>query len=110
MQIMPYTGERLLVDTFPDPETFKADDLFNPDLNILLGVKYLKELKNKYNNNWVHILICYNAGPEALEKWLRRFHNIGDLDVFIEMIPYPETKNFVKQVLRNYGVYKFLYS
>ncbi|GIT65384.1 MAG: hypothetical protein Ct9H300mP23_10110 [Nitrospinota bacterium] len=44
-----------------------------------------------------------------LKKWLKRFDNVNDLDVFIESIPYPETRRYVKHVLRNRGIYKALY-
>lgn len=110
MQIMPETGQRLFSAIMDNRQTFQADDLFDPELNIHLGIKYLKELKEKYSGNRIRILICYNAGPEVLESWLKRFQDVRDPDVFIELIPYPETRNFVKRVLRNYGVYRALYA
>ena len=109
MQIMPETGKRLFSTIAAKQKIFEADDLFDPGLNIRLGIKYLKELQDKYSGNRIHILICYNAGPEVLESWLERFQDVRDPDVFIELIPYPETRNFVKHVLRNHGVYRTLY-
>jgi len=109
MQIMPATGKKL----YPKGELnkpFVSDELFEPDLNIRLGVKYLSQLDKRFGGNGTHILISYNAGPHILKKWLKRFDDINDLDVFIESIPYPETRRYVKHVMRNRGIYKALYS
>lgn len=108
MQIMPETGKRLYASgKYGKP--FKTDALNDPHLNIELGVKYLSGLYRRYGDNGAHVLISYNAGPRVLNKWLKRFRHVDDPDVFIESIPYPETRNYVKKVLRNYGIYRILY-
>lgn len=108
MQIMPATGKSLYgSDKHKKP--FDKELLFEPDLNIKLGIKYLSQLNKRFGKNDTHILISYNAGPHVLKKWLKRFSKIDDPDVFIESIPYPETRRYVKHVLRNHGVYKLLY-
>lgn len=108
MQIMPATGKRLYASDPKDP-SFNKELLFDPNLNIQLGIKYLSQLNKRFGKNGTHILISYNAGPHVLKKWLKRFRAIDDPDVFIESIPYPETRRYVKHVLRNHGVYKRLY-
>ena len=109
MQIMPATGKKLYLKT-KLKKPFEADVLFEPDLNIRMGVKYVSQLNKRFGKNGTHILISYNAGPHILKKWLKRFGHLNDLDVFIESIPYPETRRYVKHVLRNRGIYKTLYS
>ena len=109
MQIMPATGKKLYPKT-KLKKPFEADILFEPDLNIQLGVKYVSQLNKRFGGNGTHILISYNAGPHVLKKWLKRFGHLNDLDVFIESIPYPETRRYVKHVLRNRGIYKALYT
>jgi len=109
MQIMPATGKKLYPKT-KLKKPFEADILFEPDLNIQLGVKYVSQLNKRFGGNGTHILISYNAGPHVLKKWLKRFGHLTDLDVFIESIPYPETRRYVKHVLRNRGIYKTLYT
>jgi soluble lytic murein transglycosylase len=89
---------------------FKTDILFDPRTNIQLGIQYIHQLKNRFKKNKIHVLISYNAGPHNLKKWLTRFKHIDDPDVFIESIPYPETRKYVKKVLRNHGIYKTLYT
>lgn len=108
MQIMPETGQALYASD-PSNQPFDKELLFDPQVNIQLGIKYLSQLNQQFGSNGVHILISYNAGPHVLKKWLKRFRSINDQDVFIESIPYPETRRYVKHVLRNHGVYKRLY-
>jgi len=109
MQIMPATGKNLYPKT-KQKIPFEADVLFEPELNISMGIKYVSQLNKRFGKNGTHILISYNAGPHILKKWLKRFGHLNDLDVFIESIPYPETRRYVKHVLRNRGIYKVLYS
>lgn len=108
MQIMPSTGKRLY-DQNRNGKPFEIESLFEPNLNIQLGIQYLGQLTRRYGTNQPHVLISYNAGPQVLNKWLKRFQNLDDQDVFIESIPYPETRLYVKKVLRNYNIYKILY-
>ena len=108
MQIMPETGRALYANS-KNKGPFTAEILFNPEINIQLGVQYIDQLNKRFKKNKTHILISYNAGPHNLKKWLKRFSRLDDPDVFIESIPYPETRKYVKKVLRNYGIYQFLY-
>ena len=108
MQIMPATGKKLYPNTILK-KPFETEALFDPDMNIRLGVKYVSQLNKRFGKNGTHILISYNAGPHVLKKWLKRFGHFSDQDVFIESIPYPETRRYVKHVLRNLGIYKALY-
>jgi len=109
MQIMPETG-RVLYANSKNSEPFNTTILFNPETNIQLGIQYIDQLNKRFKKNRTHILISYNAGPHNLKKWLKRFRHLQDPDVFIESIPYPETRKYVKKVLRNYGIYQSLYS
>ena len=109
MQIMPETG-RVLYANSKKSEPFNTTILFNPETNIQLGIQYIDQLNKRFKKNRTHILISYNAGPHNLKKWLKRFRHLQDPDVFIESIPYPETRKYVKKVLRNYGIYQSLYS
>lgn len=108
MQIMPETGRRLF-STDDGGEGYDPDALFDARLNVRLGIKFLGQLARRYGNKGTYLLISYNAGPHVLEKWLKRFEHIQDEDVFIESIPYPETRGYVKRVMRNYGIYHRLY-
>ncbi|MDQ1355049.1 MAG: Transglycosylase protein [Acidobacteriota bacterium] len=86
----------------------KKWDLYNPNINIRLGTDYLKGLLDKYNNKLHLALAAYNAGDFRVDEWLQRFGNVPE-DEFIEMIPFTDTRNYVKNILRNYFYYKFYY-
>ena len=84
------------------------DTLFEPELNITLGTQYLKDLLERYSNNWFKAVAAYNAGEAAVDRWEREIVT-DDIEEFVERIPYVETRGYVKLVLRNHRVYKRLY-
>jgi hypothetical protein len=88
-------------------KVFRAD-LFQPELNIRLGTGYLKYLLDKYNGKLHLALAAYNAGDQRVDEWLSRFGTSED-EEFIEMIPFSATRNYVKNILRNYYYYRFYY-
>jgi soluble lytic murein transglycosylase len=113
MQIMPSTANRI-------NRRIKLKYLYNPRVNINLGIKYLNKLIKKYNGNLIYTLAAYNAGENALKRWhknifsLKHFNQNSSEDEFekftlmIETIPYKETRNYVKLIYRNIFFYKFL--
>lgn len=107
MQLMPYTAKdvarRVHIET-PEPS-----DLMQAHINIKLGIKYMEEVFESFDNNMIHAIASYNAGPVAVRSWKRKYDQT-DPDLFIENIPYPETRNYVKKVLNNYWIYKDLYA
>lgn len=83
-------------------------DLYTPHINISLGTDHLRELLDKYDDKLHLVLAAYNAGSYRVDSWLRQFGNVPD-DQFIEMIPFTETRGYVKNILRNYYYYRFYY-
>ena len=81
--------------------------LFDPKLNIALGVHYFKRINTRFNSV-VWALAGYNAGPSRAKKW--RGELLGKNIFAIENIPYKETRNYIKFVMRNLFYYKNLYS
>jgi soluble lytic murein transglycosylase len=84
------------------------EKLFEPELNLKLGIHHMKELLQRFSNNYVKAIAAYNAGAEAVSRWETRSAGAED-DEFVERIPYTETQLYVKLVLRNLRVYKKLY-
>jgi soluble lytic murein transglycosylase len=106
MQIMPYTAEqiaKLLGDG-----SYNRNNLSEPALNIRYGASYLARLQKKFKDQIPLVAAAYNAGPHRVFAWLNNFGNL-DTDEFIEHIPFVETRNYVKKVLRHYIVYRTLY-
>lgn len=83
----------------------KVDDLYDPAINIQLGTALLSELINQYQAKFAQTVAAYNASPSAIKNWEKERFN-GDYLEFIEMIPYEETRNYIKLVFRNFITYK----
>jgi len=106
LQIMPATGEFLAKKE--NLKKYNKDLLYNPYMNIRLGVRYLNDLYDEYKGDYIGILGNYNAGPAPAARWVA---NYGSLpwDVRVEEVSYWETRDYVKRVLGNYWIYKELY-
>jgi soluble lytic murein transglycosylase-like protein len=78
MQLMPETAAQ-----------YGVRDRFDPDDNIMGGVRYLKDLCKLFNNNTKFVLAAYNAGQEAIKK-------------FGGIPPYPETRDYIRRVMQDY--------
>ena len=110
LQIMTATGEGLAQRR--GLESFEAEDLFVPSTNIALGADYLTELSAQFDGRLSASIASYNAGPEAVEEWLAEGATPGAMatdDEWVESIPYEQTRNYVKRVLRSLHVYRMLY-
>ena len=79
------------------------DDLFKPEVNLTLGAAYLRELIDKQGGSLVLALGAYNAGPNAVARWIPEAPK--DADVWIENIPYTETRNYVQKILWHIAVF-----
>ena len=86
----------------------EAYDLYDPETNIKLGTSYFAYLMGLYDNNIVLAIIAYNAGLGNVEKWIKDGVIKAD-GSDIENIPYKETENYVRKILRDYQMYLKLY-
>jgi hypothetical protein len=86
----------------------KVKDLYDPEINIRLGLQYLKTLLDRYDGRLYLALAAYNAGTARVDQWLQDFPDANE-EEFIEMIPFSETRNYVKNILRNYFFYRYYY-
>lgn len=82
-------------------------DLMTPDRSIRYGAAYLAGMLRQFDGDVVLALAAYNAGPGAA----RRFAQLPrtDPEVFLESIPFAETRAYVQRVLQTYGIYRWLY-
>ena len=90
MQITPETAET--IETLSGGETFVFEDLANYELNIRYGTFYLNHLLDRFEGNEMAALAGYNGGPENAESW-------GGSGLEFENIPFPETRDYVENVL-----------
>jgi len=112
MQLMPHVGrrtyEKIDIDNHAK-KPFEREMLFDPAINISLGIAHMAELVSRYNGNIVFMAAAYNAGYKAVNIWRKRYGAIPD-DEFAEMIPYRETRKYVKKVQRNLALYHRIYT
>ena len=83
------------------------NDLFGPKINLRMGTVLIKELMNRFKNQYVLFVGSYNASHHAVKRWKKERFS-GDYVEFIELIPYEETMNYIKLVTRNFFIYKRL--
>ena len=82
-------------------------ELLKIDNNINIGTKYLSTLLEKYKNKEIAVA-AYNAGIGTVDGWIQK-EIIKSDGSDIENIPYKETNNYVRKILRNYKLYEELY-
>jgi len=107
LQLMPATAAQLARENGrPD---FVAEDLFEPETNIALGALYLDQLATRFDGRMSAAIASYNAGPRRVSAWLRGDAKRLDDDVWVENIPYDQTRSYVKRVQRSLHVYARFY-
>lgn len=106
MQLVESTAEdvRKQVDLKVENELNK--ELLKPDININLGTKYLSILIDRYQNIEIAIT-AYNAGIGTVDNWIEKGIIKAD-GTDVENIPYKETNNYVRKILRDYKIYMSL--
>jgi len=88
------------------------EQIFEPATNISLGCSYLAYVLKRHNGNPMLAVASYNGGPNAVKKWMNQHQAAGhgDLDVYVESIPYKETRGYVRKVFNNYWNYESIYN
>ena len=94
MQLMPATADELA------GRTLEQKELNDPAFNIELGATYLRQLLKIWQNNPLLAIASYNAGPGAVNGWLTDELNHSP-ELWVERIPYPETRYYTKKVMDN---------
>ena len=110
-------GARGLAQLLPGTAALTARDLdvtFDPgwitlpDYNLHLGAAHLAELLRRFSGRVEVAAAAYNAGTAPVERWLTR-PGADDPDQFLELVTYPETRGYIRSVLRNRELYRALY-
>jgi soluble lytic murein transglycosylase len=97
MQLMPGTARKVARDQGRGAPG--QSQLLQPATNIDMGSYYLAELLNRFNGNRLLALAAYNAGPNRIDQWLANEDHAVPFDVWIESIPFHETREYVQAVL-----------
>ncbi len=106
LQVIPPTGAAMAKNL--GVKKFDKEKLFEPELNVRIGSRYLKNLLGRFAPLSPLSIAGYNAGPGAPDRWAGEKPGM-DVDLFIERIPYSETRAYVKRVWSSYFAYQLLY-
>ena len=109
MQLLPATAAD--VAKWEHMSEFKTADLFIPQTNIRLGSRYLAYIRNLFDGNLMPTVGAYNGGPGAMRRWVNApsSHFSSDPDMFVEGIPYGQSRDYIKKVFGAYWNYQKLY-
>ena len=104
MQLMPQTG-KMVAKLSREPLRHHTD-LLKPEKNIRLGSFYLRMMLDQYNQNHALAAASYNAGPHRVANWMPTYDM--PTDIWIETIPFRETRDYVQNVLTYTVIYQQL--
>ncbi len=103
MQIMPGTGRQIA--KYMKVRWRGNNSLYNPETNLKYGAFYYQKLLKQFDGNYAIALAAYNAGPRRVKKWLPE-NEAMPADIWIETIPYKETREYVINVLAYALIYQ----
>ncbi len=103
MQVMPATGK--MVAKRIGLKNFKTGKLRQAETNVPIGSAYLRMMLDKFKGNMVLATAAYNAGPHRVKTWLSQGNDCEAPDVWVEKIPYKETRKYVRRVFYFASVY-----
>jgi soluble lytic murein transglycosylase len=105
MQLLPSVGRSMAKEE--GLRHFETNELLDPNMNIRLGTRYLKQMLDKFNNQPEYAFAAYNAGDNRVTDW-QSAGNYTGMDEFVESIPFTETREYVQAILRNEEIYREL--
>jgi soluble lytic murein transglycosylase len=106
MQIIPATGEGIAAD-LGWPENYTQEDLNRPLVNLTFGVDYLDHQRAAFDGDLYAALAAYNGGPGNAQQW--RLLAPDDPDLFLEVIRFAETRNYIRGIFELFNIYRLLY-
>lgn len=105
MQIMPATGEQVARSL---GQSHRGADLYEVENNVRLGSAYYRQLLDRFDGNRVFALTGYNAGPHRVDRWRHEPGAGVPVEIWIETIPFRETRHYVQAVLSYNLVFQYL--
>lgn len=106
MQLLPETARS--VSSRAGLSGYRRHQLTVPQVNLMLGTRYLSEVLGRFDGFDIAGMISYNAGPHRYTRW-RDFPEFSDDEKLVERIPYRETREYVRAVTELAEIYRFLY-
>jgi soluble lytic murein transglycosylase len=107
MQVMPATGNEVAA-RLSWPADFTQNDLLRPDVNVVLGLDYLARQRDALGGDLYAALAAYNGGPGNAASWQTLAK--GDPDLFVEVVRFDETRNYLMGIYEVFIIYSRLYA
>lgn len=107
MQLMESTAKEMANEI--GEEVVIKEALYNAEMNIKIGTNYYAYLVKRYDGNKELALAAYNAGMGNVDRWIKE-GTIKEDGSDLENIPFKETNNYVRKIIRNYKIYQDLYN
>lgn len=85
------------------------DDIHKPENNLKFGIDYISYVMSRHKGNAMLAVASYNGGPNAVAGWTKKY-SMEDPDIFVENIPFNETRDYVRKVFGSYWNYVNIYS
>jgi len=108
MQIMPATGREIADST--GWNGYDSGLLTDPAISLHFGARYLEDQLARFDGFWPAVLAAYNGGPHNVARWWEFPEREIDPELWIDRIPYRETRNYVKKIVAQYVVYRGLHA
>ena len=106
MQIMPATGDSIAANA-GWPPAYTSEDLYRPKVSLTFGSHYLDSQRDYFDGQLYPALAAYNAGPGNASIWWDL--SGGDPDLFLEIIRYEETRDYIRGIYEVFSIYRRLY-
>lgn len=106
MQIVPATGQEI-AQKLEWPENYTDADLYRPQVSVRMGASYLAEWRDRLDGDLYAALAAYNGGPGNAMQWQAAAN--GDQDLFLEVVRFEETRNYIRGIYELYSIYRRLY-
>lgn len=107
MQIIPATGDEI-AQALGWPPGYTSNDLYRPQVSIEFGAYYLAKWRDYFDGDLMAALAAYNGGPGNAMTWRKLAK--GDPDLFLEIIRFSETRNYLRGVYEFFGLYRRIYN
>jgi soluble lytic murein transglycosylase len=107
MQIVPATGAEI-AKNLGWPPGYQDADRYRPIVNVNLGADYLETQRKNFNGDLYAALAAYNGGPGNAADWKQMAPD--DPDLFLEIIPYSETRNYIRGIYEIFNIYRRIYN
>jgi soluble lytic murein transglycosylase len=106
MQIIPSTGAEI-AGNMGWPPNYTSDDLYRPVVSLNFGADYLDTQRNTFEGDLYAVLAAYNGGPGNSNEWRKLAPD--DPDLFLEVVRYEETRNYIRGIAEIFNLYRLIY-